>query len=144
MDKPSVPHWYPLPYLHVIVTCQRLLDDPQRFYAVCLAPTRELCVSWRPFLNGWALIGWFLGDDDQKKVGKTLKNQLWLLVYCTILYYFILYSTILLLILSSSIIVRLSWIMSTPDETKPWFMKKRGGTPPIVISSDTFLWYPPN
>eukprot|EP00439_Symbiodinium_sp_Y106_P057779 s4539_g8.t1 len=25
--------------------CQRLLDDPQRFYAVCLAPTRELCVQ---------------------------------------------------------------------------------------------------
>lgn len=24
---------------------QRLLDDPQRFYAVCLAPTRELCVQ---------------------------------------------------------------------------------------------------
>ena len=23
--------------------------------------------------------------------------------------------------------------MSTPDETKPWFMKIRGGTPPIVI-----------
>ena len=24
---------------------QRLLDDPQRFYAVCLAPTRELCAA---------------------------------------------------------------------------------------------------
>jgi len=24
---------------------QRLLDDPQRFFAVCLAPTRELCVQ---------------------------------------------------------------------------------------------------
>ena len=36
-------------------------------------------------------------------------------------------------------IVRLSWIMSTPDETKPWFMEKRGGTPPIVISSDTYI-----
>ena len=25
------------------------------------------------------------------------------------------------------------WLMSTPDETKPWFMTIRGGTPPIVI-----------
>ena len=30
-----------------------------------------------------------------------------------------------------------------PRINKPWFMKK-GGTPPIVISSDIFLWYPPN
>ena len=36
---------------------------------------------------------WLISDDDQKKVGKTLKNQLWLLVYCTD--YTILYDTII-------------------------------------------------
>ena len=37
-------------------------------------------------------------------------------------------------------------LMSTPDFAKPWFIKFNnwGGTPPIVISSNTFLWYPPN
>jgi len=32
--------------------------------------------------------------------------------------------------------------MSTPDFAKPWFINS-GGTPQIVISSHTFLWYPP-
>ena len=36
------------------------------------------------------------------------------------------------------------FLMSTPDFAKPWFMTIRGGTPQIVISSDTFLWYLPN